>query len=169
MVWKSNRKRFWLWTLSGGEFLSFEKISWCGIIEVYTVGYDTEMCWEGLLTVSHSPNTRIIRPQILKAVPPLVQKAVKCLLLETSRVYDRKQIKCFLISIIFLWNSATFYCWGPQTVELEEQTSSYCFLRWLRVRSCLAVLNSSQHTEQCKSNKEMGKHGGHFSICSGTV
>lgn len=44
---------------------------------LYTIGKDTgKICLEGLLTVSHSPSTILIRPWVLKAVPPLVQKVM---------------------------------------------------------------------------------------------
>lgn len=67
-----------------------------GMIEVCTTGNDTEKrSWEGLLTVFHNPSTRIIRPWMLKAVPHLVQKVIKSLLLEAGRVYDRKEHSMF--------------------------------------------------------------------------
>lgn len=44
---------------------------------LYTIGKGTgKISLEGLLTVYHSPSTKLIRPWVLKAVPPLVQKVM---------------------------------------------------------------------------------------------
>lgn len=157
----------WLWRRSGAGFLSLQKRNGCGMVEVYTTRNDAKkMSWEGLLTGSHSPSTRIIRPRILKAEPRLVQKVVKCLLLEAGRVYDRKRHSIFAdfysfslkISYLLLLRAADYW---------NRRANQFLPLPYiLQSTFLMAVLNSSCHVN---TDKGLGKRGSHFSLRSGMV